>query len=174
VGVDIALNICAEPFTLDAIWDCISLKRGIVYLVSDSPRPLSGNRPFFGLWASAPHCLTEICKRLSFKVERVYTCWKCEHGGVAGYRIYNNGLESAERDGSLEPMLLDGFRECFGESLSIGEDKTLSFPELLLGEPLECWLFDFQSGTRSLQRNSVIKQLLEGDIGAEPVLLFEI
>jgi hypothetical protein len=175
MGVDIAVNICAQMFTPAAIWDCIEINFGSVYLISGSPGALSGNRPYFSLWSTESISLVDVCKRLSLKVERVYSCWKSDHGGVAGYRIYDKGLESAALEGSIEQsMLLDGYHECFGEKLPISADKALLFPEALIADPLECWLLDSQSGKCLQQSKSIITQLLNGDIQAEPVLPFDL
>jgi hypothetical protein len=175
VAVDITVNFCAQAFTPETMFDCIEPRSSIVYMISGSARPLSGNRPFFSLWAKHHVELPDTCKRLSFRVERVYTCWKCEHGGGAGYRIYDKGLELAEQDGASEPtLLLEGFHECFGEPLSISKGKVAFFPEVLFDEPLECWLFDFESGRCSEQNSSIVKRLLESDIDAEPVFPFEL
>ena len=180
MGCDVAVGLLDIKLDSDSIGSVLvreALAAQTAYLVTGIPRSEWGPSFFFALWSDEPVDIETLCRDISATYSTtVLLAWKSEHGGVAGYVIYENGeaKESiAESDDEYLFAASRGLEAAFGTRFALSNEERLCFPELLFDGRESCHLIEIPSGKLTSQEPDTTTRLLEDDLGVEPVLPFE-
>jgi hypothetical protein len=176
MAVDISLCITNEMIAAEQIarsTAIIASSAEHIYVVAGTALTVCDGRHFFGLWASGSVDVQQLCAELSLFSSPVCIAWKAEHGSVGGYIIFADGKvqsDVAEEGGDYLLLPGLGIEAAFGITLELPNDDRLFFPELLLDGELTCTHIEGSSKQISRLPDTVVLELLEGDIEASPVL----
>ncbi len=148
-----------------------------IYLLLGDPTPETVGVGFFSLWADDHVDLHDVARQLSEAAAPFCISWKAEHGGVAGFVIYDErGKVKEDTLEGDEYLYLPsrGFAQAFGSAVKLPEEDLVLFPELLLDEEMRGYRIDCKTGeVRKLKKQQILS-ILEGDTTAEPVLPVEL
>lgn len=176
MGVDLAVCFTRTRVTAERILETHALEAaqvGVVYLAQGAPRPQSGNKPYFALWADAPIDLHYLCRELSVDVSPICVAWKVEHGGVAGYVTYEDGriVDDVADDGDEYLRLpSQGVEIAFGVELQLTPDSRLFFPDDLLDDEITCFRLEGTEHSVVPVPSDTLVPLLESRLDVEPIL----
>ena len=179
MGADLAVTIVENDVSPTVVAGTRAISMGeaeLVYIVLGAPCPFSANRGYFAIWSDERIDLRALGMELS-ATGRACISWKSEHGGVAGYLIFERGQEVAnEADAGDDYLYLPsrGVEKAFGVELGIDEESRLAYPDLLFDEKVSCFRVVPSRGEVVAEGPETIRRLLEEEMEVEPVLPLDI
>ena len=142
-----------------------------IFVVLGPPCEASANRPYFAIWSDERVDLRSLGVELS-TASRVCISWKSEHGGVAGYVVFEHGQEIADESDSGDDYLLlpsRGVEGAFGVDLGLDDEARLAYPELLFDDRAVCVGVSPRTAQVSHESPATIQRLFEDELEGEPL-----